>query len=152
MATNTIQVRIKNKKAWHEYHLLEQFTAGIVLTGTEIKSIREGKVNLTDSYCTFNGNELFVLNMHIAEYKFGNQFNHEPKRARKLLLNRRELKKIQGKAKDKGVTVVPLELFLNEEGLAKLIIAIARGKKMFDKRESLKSKDQQREMDRRHEY
>lgn len=152
MATSTVQIRIKNKKAWHEYMLMEEFTAGIVLTGTEIKSIREGKVNLTDSYCTFNSNELFVLNMHIAEYKYGNQFNHEPKRPRKLLLSRRELNKIQGKAKDKGVTIVPLELYINDEGLAKLTIAIARGKKLYDKRESLKTKDQQREMDRRHDY
>jgi SsrA-binding protein len=146
------QVSIKNKKAGFEYLLLEQYTAGIVLTGTEIKSIREGKANLTDSYCTFSGDELFVLNLHIAEYKFGNQFNHEPKRQRKLLLNRRELRKIQVKAKDKGVTIVPIELFINEQGLAKLQIAVARGKKMYDKRESLKTKDLQREMDRRHEY
>jgi SsrA-binding protein len=152
MDTNTVQIRIKNKKAWHEYMLLEEFTAGVMLLGTEIKSIREGKVNLTDSYCTFSGDELFVLNMHIAEYKFGNQFNHEPKRPRKLLLNRRELKKIQGKVKDKGITIVPLELYINEAGFAKLLIAIARGKKLYDKRESLKNKDQQREMDRRQEY
>lgn len=144
-------ITIKNKKAWYEYLLLEQFTAGIVLTGTEIKSIREGKVNLTDSYCTFSLDELFVLNMHIAEYKFGNQFNHEPKRPRKLLLKRRELHKIQGKAKDKGVTVVPVELYINDDGLAKLTIYIARGKKTYDKREALKNKDQKREIERRHE-
>ncbi len=146
------QISIKNKKAWHEYLLLEEFTAGIVLLGTEIKSIREGKANLTDSYCTFNGDELFVLNLHISEYKYGNQFNHDPKRPRKLLLKRRELKKIQGKARDKGVTVVPVELFINEQGLAKLTIYIARGKKTYDKRESLKSKDQKREIERRQEY
>ncbi|NVO18425.1 MAG: SsrA-binding protein SmpB [Bacteroidetes bacterium] len=151
MATTPVQIRIKNKKAWYEYLLLEDFVAGIVLTGTEIKSIREGKVNLTDSYCTFDSNELFVLNMHIAEYKYGNQFNHEPKRPRKLLLKRRELNKIQGKARDKGVTVVPTELYINEEGLAKLNIHIARGKKTYDKRESLKNKDQKREIERRHE-
>ena len=151
MASNNVQIRIKNKKAWYEYLLLEQFTAGIVLTGTEIKSIREGKVNLTDSYCTFSLDELFVLNMHIAEYKYGNQFNHEPKRPRKLLLKRRELHKIQGKAKDKGVTVVPVELYINEEGFAKLTINIARGKKTYDKREALKNKDQKREIERRHE-
>lgn len=146
------QISIKNKKAWHEYLLLEEFTAGIVLLGTEIKSIREGKANLTDSYCTFNGDELFVLNLHISEYKYGNQFNHDPKRPRKLLLKRRELKKIQGKARDKGITVVPVELFINEQGLAKLTIYIARGKKTYDKRESLKSKDQKREIERRQEY
>ena len=146
------QISIKNKKAWHEYLLLEEFTAGIVLLGTEIKSIREGKANLTDSYCTFNGDELFVLNLHISEYKYGNQFNHDPKRPRKLLLKRGELKKIQGKARDKGITVVPVELFINEQGLAKLTIYIARGKKTYDKRESLKSKDQKREIERRQEY
>jgi len=151
MGTDAVQVRIKNKKAWYEYLLQEEFTAGLVLLGTEIKSIREGKVNLTDSYCTFSNGELFVLNMHIAEYKYGNQFNHDPKRPRKLLLKRRELRKIQGKVKDKGVTVVPVELFVNEEGLAKLTIYIARGKKTFDKRESLKSKDQKREIERRHD-
>jgi SsrA-binding protein len=151
MTTQTVQIRIKNKKAWHEYLLLEEFTAGIILTGTEIKSIREGKANLTDSYCTFNGDELFVVNMHIAEYKFGNQFNHEPKRPRKLLLQRRELRKIMGKARDKGVTVVPTELFVNANGLAKLTLYIARGKKTYDKRESLKNKDQKREIERRQE-
>ena len=151
MTATAPQIRIKNKKAWYEYMLLEEFTAGIVLTGTEIKSIREGKVNLTDSYCTFSNDELFVVNMHIAEYKYGNQFNHEPKRARKLLLNKRELRKIQGKAKDKGVTVVPVELYINDEGLAKLTIYIARGKKTYDKRETLKNKDQKREIERRHD-
>jgi SsrA-binding protein len=151
MATASVQIRIKNKKAWYEYLLLEEFTAGIVLTGTEIKSIRDGKVNLTDSYCTFSGDELFVVNMHIAEYKYGNQFNHEPKRARKLLLKQRELRKIHGKAKDKGVTVVPTELFVNDKGLAKLTLYIAKGKKTYDKRETLKNKDQKREIERRHE-
>jgi SsrA-binding protein len=151
MGTDVAQIRIKNKKAWHEYLLQEEFTAGLVLLGTEIKSIREGKVNLTDSYCTFSNDELFVLNMHIAEYKYGNQFNHDPKRPRKLLLKRRELRKIQGKVKDKGVTVVPVELYVNEVGRAKITIYIARGKKTFDKRESLKSKDQKREMERRQE-
>ncbi|MBK7212014.1 MAG: SsrA-binding protein SmpB [Bacteroidales bacterium] len=144
-------ITIKNKKAGFEFFLLEQYTAGIVLTGTEIKSIRDGKVNLTDSYCTFSADELFVVNMHIAEYKFGNQFNHEPKRPRKLLLKRRELRKISVKSKDKGITIVPVELFINEEGLAKIVISIAKGKKMYDKRETLKNKDQKREIDRRHE-
>jgi len=151
MANETIQVRIKNKKAWHEYFLTEEFTAGLVLLGTEIKSIREGKANLTDSYCTFNGDELFIVNLHISEYKFGNQFNHDPKRPRKLLLKHRELRKIKGKARDKGVTIIPTELFINEKGLAKLILFMARGKKTYDKRETLKNKDQKREMDRRNE-
>ncbi|HOW30720.1 MAG TPA: SsrA-binding protein SmpB [Bacteroidales bacterium] len=148
MANDTRKISIRNKKAGFEYFLLEQFTAGLVLTGTEIKSIREGKVNLTDSYCTFGNGEIFVLNLHIAEYKYGNQFNHEPKRPRKLLLTKREIRKLMTKLKDKGVTIVPTELFINDEGFAKLTIAIAKGKKLYDKRETLKSKDQQREMDR----
>jgi SsrA-binding protein len=148
MAGETKKISIKNKKAGFEYFLLEQFTAGLVLTGTEIKSIREGKVNLTDSYCTFDNGEIFVLNMHISEYKYGNQFNHEPKRPRKLLLTKREMRKLLTKLKDKGITVIPVELFVNDEGFAKLTIAIAKGKKLYDKRETLKSKDQQREIDR----
>lgn len=151
MGTDASQVRIKNKKAWHEYLLIEEFTAGIALLGTEIKSIREGKVNLADSYCAFISDELFVVNMHISEYKYGNQFNHDPKRPRKLLLKKRELRKIQGKAKDKGVTIVPTELFTNDKGIAKLTIYIAKGKKTYDKREALKNKDQKREMERRSE-
>jgi SsrA-binding protein len=148
MATENRKISIRNKKAGFEYYLLEQFTAGLVITGTEVKSIREGKVNLTDSYCAFDNGELFVLNMHIAEYKYGNQFNHEPKRPRKLLLTKREIRKLQQKLKDKGITVIPVELFVNENGFAKLTIAIAKGKKLYDKRETLKSKDQQREIDR----
>ncbi|HPT14019.1 MAG TPA: SsrA-binding protein SmpB [Bacteroidales bacterium] len=148
MAAETRKISIRNKKAGFEYFLLEQFTAGLVLTGTEIKSIREGKANLTDSYCAFDNGEIFVLNMHIAEYKYGNQFNHEPKRPRKLLLTKREMRKLATKLKDKGITIIPVELFLNDEGFAKLTIAIAKGKKLYDKRETLKSKDQQREIDR----
>lgn len=148
MAGEIRKISIRNKKAGFEYFLLEQFTAGLVLTGTEIKSIREGKANLTDSYCAFDNGEIFVLNMHIAEYKYGNQFNHEPKRSRKLLLTKREMRKLVTKLKDKGVTIIPVELFVNDEGFAKLTIAIAKGKKLYDKRETLKSKDQQREIDR----
>lgn len=148
MAGEIRKISIRNKKAGYEYFLLEQFTAGLVLTGTEIKSIREGKANLTDSYCTFSNGEIFVLNMHIAEYKYGNQFNHEPKRPRKLLLTQREMRKLITKLKDKGVTIIPVELFVNDKGYAKLTIAIAKGKKLYDKRETLKSKDQQREIDR----
>ncbi len=148
MAGETRKISIRNKKAGYEYFLLEQFTAGLVLTGTEIKSIREGKANLTDSYCAFDNGEIFVLNMHISEYKYGNQFNHEPKRPRKLLLTKREMRKLITKLKDKGITIIPVELFINEEGYAKLTIAIAKGKKLYDKRETLKSKDQQREIDR----
>lgn len=144
-------VVIKNKRAGFEYFLLEQFTAGIVLTGTEIKSIRDGKANITDSYCAFKGDELFIMNMHVAEYKFGNQFNHVPKHERKLLLTRRELRKLLTKTREKGLTIVPVEMFINEKGLCKVTISIAKGKKNYDKRESLKTKDNKRELDRRHE-
>jgi len=141
-------IQIKNKKASFEYYLLEKYTAGMVLCGTEIKSIRLGKVNLTDAYCIIQNEELYVKNMHIAEYVYGNQNNHEPKRERKLLLTKRELKKISGKSKDVGITIIPTLLYINEKGLAKIDIAIAKGKKMYDKRETLKGKDIQREIDR----
>lgn len=142
-------VNIKNKKASFEFYLLEEFTAGIQLAGTEIKSLREGKASVTEAYCTFIGSELFVRNMHIAEYTMGSYNNHEPKRDRKLLLNRRELKKIFSKKNEKGLTIIPVLLFIDEKGLAKLKIAIAKGKKLYDKRETLKNKDQQRDIDRR---
>ena len=151
MALPKSNISVKNKKAGFEYFLTDKLTAGIVLSGTEIKSIREGKANLADSYCAFTGNELFVINMHIAEYKFGTHYNHVPKRARKLLLNKRELYKLLLKSKDKGITIIPIELFINEKGYAKLIIAIAKGKKLYDKRESIKEKDNRREMERRHD-
>lgn len=141
-------VNIKNKKASHEYFLIQEITAGIQLTGTEIKSIRDGKANITDAYCSFTGNELYVRNMHIAEYSFGTHYNHEPKRDRRLLLTKRELKKLSVKVKERGFTIIPVLLFINENGLAKLTIALARGKHSFDKRETLKQKDMQREMDR----
>lgn len=144
-------ITIKNKKASFEYFLTETFTAGIVLTGTEIKSIREGKANLTDSYCAFIGNELYVKNLHISEYKYGTYANHEPKRDRKLLLNKKELRKILSKTNEKGLTIIPTLLYINDDGLAKLDIAIAKGKKNYDKRESLKTKDTQREIDRHRE-
>ncbi len=144
-------ISIKNKKASFEYFLTDEFTAGIILTGTEIKSVREGKANLTDAYCAFEGEELFVKNLHISEYKYGTYSNHEPKRDRKLLLNRRELKKLLTKTKEKGFTIVPTLLFINEDGLAKLNISIAKGKKSYDKRESLKTKDTKREIERHRE-
>jgi SsrA-binding protein len=144
-------ISIRNKKASFEYFLTEEFVAGIILTGTEIKSVREGKANLTDAYCQFVGNELFVKNLHISEYKFGTYANHEPKRDRKLLLSKRELRKLQTKTDEKGLTIIPTLLFVNEKGLAKLKIAIAKGKKNYDKRETLKSKDTQREIDRHRE-
>ncbi len=142
-------IRIKNRKAFHEFFILEKFVAGIQLTGTEIKSIRTGKVSLAEGYCAFKGKELFVVNMHIAEYKFGTHYNHEPKRDRKLLLTKRELKKLANKTREKGLTIVPIVLFINEKGLAKLEIALAKGKKLYDKRESLKTKDSKRDLDRK---
>ena len=141
-------VSIKNKRASHEYLLLQDFTAGIQLSGTEIKSIREGKASIVDAYCTFRGNELFVINMHIAEYVYGTYNNHEPKRDRKLLLTKRELHKLQTKVKEKGFTIIPTLLFINEKGLAKLMISLARGKHHYDKRETLKQKDLKREIER----
>lgn len=144
-------VNIKNKRASHEYFLLQDFTAGIQLSGTEIKSIREGKASIVDAYCTFRGNELFVINMHIAEYVYGTYNNHEPKRDRKLLLKKKELHKLQIKVKEKGFTIIPTLLFINEKGLAKLTISLARGKHHYDKRETLKQKDIKREIDRSRE-
>ena len=144
MPKKTADINIKNRKAEFEYHLITTFTAGIVLTGTEIKSIRAGKVNLTDSYCSFINGELWAHNIHISEYANGTYNNHEPKRDRKLLLNRKELKKLQSKLNDRGMTIIPTRMWINENGYAKLDIALARGKKMFDKRESIKEKDQRR--------
>lgn len=141
-------IKIRNKKAEFAYFLLEEYTAGIQLTGSEIKSVREGKANLTDAYCMFREGELFVMNMHIAEYSKGTHYNHEPKRERKLLLNRRELRKLSGKVQEKGFAIVPTLLFINEKGLAKLNIALAKGKHFYDKRETLKMKDNKRDMER----
>ncbi|GHT41296.1 SsrA-binding protein [Bacteroidia bacterium] len=139
---------IKNKKASFDYEFIETFVAGIVLTGTEIKSLRLGKAGLVDSYCAMFRNELWVKNMYIAEYFYGTYNNHDARKDRKLLLNRKELKKIEQLAKNTGFTIVPTRLFINEKGLAKIVIAVAKGKKSFDKRQSLKEKDDKREMDR----
>jgi SsrA-binding protein len=139
---------IKNKKASHDYEFLEKFIAGIKLTGTEIKSIRSGKATLADSYCVFRKSELYIKGMHISEYYWGNLNNHDPLRERKLLLNARELRKIERKVKETGYTIVVIKVFINERGLAKAEIAVARGKKEYDKRETLKRKDATREMDR----
>lgn len=141
-------VSIRNKKAGHEYFLLQEFTAGIQLSGTEIKSIREGKASIVDAYCMFKDDELYVIAMHIAEYLYGTYNNHEPKRDRKLLMTKRELKKLQTKVKEKGLTIIPTLLFINERGLAKLTISLAKGKHHYDKRETLKKKDIRREIDR----
>ncbi|WP_372752760.1 SsrA-binding protein [Labilibaculum sp.] len=142
------KINIRNKKASFEYEIIETFVAGIQLFGTEIKSIRAGKASIGDSFCYFNANELYVKEMHISEYKFGSYYNHEEKRERKLLLNRKELEKLDRKTKESGLTIVPLRIFLNEKGFAKMEIALCRGKKHYDKRESLKQKDHKREIDR----
>jgi len=142
------EVEIKNKKAEFEYFLTSRFEAGIVLVGTEIKAIREGKANLIDAYCTFRKKELFVIGMHIGKFSKGNHYNHDPFQVRKLLLNKRELKKLLAKVKQKGNTIIPTRLFISERGYAKLEIALAQGKKKYDKRKSIKEKDVRREMDR----
>ena len=141
-------INIKNKRASFDYEFIDTFTAGIVLTGTEIKSIRAGKASLVDTYCFINRGEMWVKNMHIAEYFYGSYNNHSARRDRKLLLNRKEIRKLETSTKTPGFTIVPTRLFINEKGLAKLVIALAKGKKEFDKRESLKEKDDRREMDR----
>jgi len=182
MASKSIE--IKNKKASFEYFLVEEYSAGIALTGTEIKSIRAGKANLSDAYCAFDGHELYVRNMHISPYSHASKSiragkanlsdaycafdghelyvrnmhitpyshasfsNHEPKRERKLLLTARELKKLKTRVDERGYTLVPVMLYINEKGLAKLDIALAKGKKKYDKRESIKQKDVQRDLDR----
>lgn len=143
-STVNTQINIKNRKAEFLYFLLNSYTAGIVLTGTEIKSIRAGKANITDAYCSFVNNELWVHNMHVSEYADGSYNNHQPKRDRKLLLNRKELRKLATKLNERGFTIVPTLLWINENGYAKLDIALARGKKMYDKRESIKEKDERR--------
>ncbi|MBT8286704.1 MAG: SsrA-binding protein SmpB [Flavobacteriaceae bacterium] len=142
-------VNIKNKKARFEYELLETYTAGIVLSGTEIKSIRQSKASIAESFCEFNDEgELFIINMNIEPYSHGSHFNHRPKAERKLLLNKKELKSLNSKVQTKGLTIVPLLLFINENGLAKVKIALAKGKKLFDKRESIKERDSKRDLER----
>ena len=141
-------INIRNKKARFEYILLDKYVAGMVLTGTEIKSIREGKVSIGEGYCIFIGGELFARQIHISPYKQGGFMNHDPMRERKLLLKKSELKKILKKNQVKGLTIVPLRLFVNDKGLAKLEIALAKGKKVHDKRTSIKEKDMRRELDR----
>jgi SsrA-binding protein len=145
---NASNIQIKNKRAAFDYELGARFTAGIQLQGTEIKSIREGKAGLADSYCYFVGEELWVKNIHIAEYRFGSFANHDARRERKLLLTRRELRKLLRETRETGYTIIPTLLYINEKGLAKLDIALARGKKSYDKRHSLKEKEDKRSMDR----
>ena len=141
------KINIKNKKAYFNFELIEKFEAGIELLGTEIKSIREGKVSLTDAYCKFINNELWVL-MRISEYKFGNLNNHDPNRSRKLLLSRRQLNKLERKVKQSSRTIIPLRLYLNDRGFAKLQIALAQGRKKYDHRQAIKEKDAKRDIAR----
>ncbi len=142
------QVNIKNKKATFEYHILDRYVAGLQLLGTEIKSVRQSKVNIDDSFCTFLNDGLYLRNVHIAEYSHGSFYNHEAKRDRKLLLQKKELSKLRVKGTEKGFTIVPLKIFINERGFAKAEIALAQGKKDFDKRESIKERDVKRELSR----
>jgi SsrA-binding protein len=143
------KVNILNKRARFEYELLDEYTAGIVLTGTEIKSLRSSKASIAESFCEFNDREeLFTVNMNIDEYAYGTRFNHRPKAQRKLLLNKKELKKLYKEVKNSGLTIVPLRLFINDKGFAKLKIALARGKKLYDKRETIKDRDNKRDLDR----
>ena len=143
------KINIENRRARFDYQFLENFTAGIVLQGTEIKSIREGKAGLSDSYCYFKGGELYIRNMHISEYSEASFKNHEPLRERKLLLSKMELRKLEGKLKDQGLTIIPIRLFISDKGHAKLDIALAKGKKEFDKRQDIKKKDAEREIGRK---
>jgi len=141
-------ILIKNKRASFDYEFISRYEAGVQLYGTEIKSIREGKAGLADTYCTFINDELWIKNMHIAAYSFGTYSNHEVHRDRKLLLHKKELQKLRRETKESGLTIVPTKLFINEKGIAKLEIALARGKKSFDKRQTLKEKEDKRSMDR----
>lgn len=143
------KVNIKNKKAKFQYEILDKYTAGIVLAGTEIKAIREGKANISESFCEFNDQEeLFVINMDIQEYSHATHFNHAPKSERKLLLNKQELRKLYKQVKNTGLTIIPLRMFLNDRGFAKLSIALCKGKKLYDKRETIKERDTKRKLDR----
>lgn len=141
-------MEIKNRSAYFEYYIDDKYTAGIVLTGTEVKSLRAGKASFNDSYCIFHKNEVWMKSFHIAEYTFGTVNNHEPLRDRKLLLSKREIKKLEAKIKEKGYTLIPLRLFFNEKNLVKLEIGLAKGKKLHDKRETIKQRDTDREMKR----
>ena len=148
MDKNKNSINIKNKRARFEYEILDKFIAGIKLAGTEIKSIREGKASIAESFCEFNNNELFVINMTIQLYSHATYFNHQPKSARKLLLKRRELNKLEKEVRNSGLTIVPLRMFINDRGLAKMEIALAKGKKLYDKRETIKDRDSKRNLSR----
>jgi SsrA-binding protein len=141
-------VQIKNKRAYFDYHIVEKFNAGIALLGTEIKAIRQGKSNMSDAFCMFIGNILYVRNLHISEYSNSSFYHHDIKRDRALLLHKKELRKLKAKSEEKGYTIVPLRIYTNERGFAKIEIALAQGKKEFDKRDSIKDRESKRELDR----
>ena len=141
---------IRTRSAWYEYHIDDKYVAGLVLTGTEVKSLREGRASFNDSYCYFHKGELWIKSLHIAEYSHGTYHNHEPLRERKLLLNKKELKKLESKLKEKGYTIVPLSIFFSEKGLVKIEIGLGKGKKLHDKRESIKARDTEREIKRKY--
>ncbi|MDX2002620.1 MAG: SsrA-binding protein SmpB [Chitinophagales bacterium] len=144
----SLTVNIENRRAYFEYEILQKFSAGMMLTGTEIKSIKAGKANINEAYCVFQKDELFIKNMHISEYTLGTHYNHDPLRLRKLLMNKKELEKLHAKVKERGQTIIPLKIYLSERGFAKLDIALAKGKKTHDKRESIKAKDTKRDLQR----
>lgn len=148
MADYNKKISIRNKRATYDYEILEEYVAGIVLTGTEIKSLRLGKASMVDCYCYFDRGEVYLRGLNISEYHWGTYNNHQPKRDRKLLLNGREIEKLERAAQDKSITVVGLKVFINDRGLAKVVIGLARGRKRFDKRDYIKEKDARREMDR----
>jgi SsrA-binding protein len=141
-------IQIKNKRAYFDYHIIDKYVAGIALLGTEIKAIREGKANLTDAFCMFINGSLYIRNLHISEYSLSSFYRHDIKRDRVLLLQKRELRKLKVKGEEKGYTIVPLRIFINERGFAKVEIALAQGKKEFDKRDSIKEREGKRELDR----
>ncbi|MDT0643886.1 SsrA-binding protein SmpB [Zunongwangia sp. F363] len=145
---NSNTINIKNRKAKFEYEFLDKYVAGIKLAGTEIKAIRQGKASIAESFCEFQNHELFVINMHVEEYSHATHFNHNPKSERKLLLQRRELRKLEKEVKNSGLTIIPLRLFINDRGLAKLQITLAKGKKIYDKRETIKNRESKRKLDR----
>jgi len=143
-------LELSNRKAYHEYFFETTYTAGLVLAGTEIKSLRSGKASFNDSYCIFSRGELFVKSLHISEYAFGTYTNHEPLQERKLLLNKKELKKLESKIREKGYSIIPLKIFINEKGLAKMEIGLGKGKKHFDKRETIKQRENDRDIKRKY--
>ncbi|MEO7446234.1 MAG: SsrA-binding protein SmpB [Ferruginibacter sp.] len=150
MAAPVPNIELNNRKAYHEYFFEVTYTAGLVLAGTEIKSLRAGKASFNDSYCIFHRGELFVKSLHISEYAFGTYTNHEPMQERKLLLNKRELKKLEAKTREKGYSIIPLKIFINEKGLAKMDIGLGKGKKHFDKRETIKQRETDRDVKRKY--